>query len=173
MTLLGTPTVTSWVQPSPLGPLSLTTGPAGLRRVWFTPTGRETGSPDTDVAEAFDRYLSGDLGALDSLPVDLEGRTGFSRAVLLALRELGPSRLTSYGELAGAVGRPGAARAVGQAVGANPVPLVIPCHRVLGAGGTLGGYSGGLDTKRRLLVHEGWWPQPTGTALGSADRLRR
>lgn len=146
---------TCWMQPSPLGPLSITAGPAGVRRVWFAATGDEFGSPDTTVAAAFDAYFSGDLAALDRLPVDLAGRTEFSRAVLLALRDLGPTRLTSYGELAVSIGRPGAARAVGGAVGANPVPVVIACHRVLAAGGSLGGYSGGLDIKRRLLAHEG------------------
>lgn len=178
MTLTGTATATatattSWLQPSPLGPLSITAGPAGIRQVWFAPTGQETGSPDSAVARAFDAYFAGDLVALDSLPVDLDGRTEFSRAVLTALRRLGPFGLTSYGELANAVGRPAAARAVGQAVGANPVPILIPCHRVLAAGGTLGGYSGGLDTKRWLLAHEGWVLQPTAAASGSTDRLRR
>jgi O-6-methylguanine DNA methyltransferase len=165
-------TTTSWVQPSPLGPLSITTTPAGVRSVWFAGTGQESGPPDTVVAQAFGEYFSGDLQALDSLPVDLDGRTDFGRAVLVALRALGPSRLTSYGELAAAIGRPAAARAVGRAVGANPVPVVIPCHRVLAAGGSLGGYSGGLDTKRWLLAHEGWLPQPTVVASGTPAPTR-
>lgn len=149
-------TEASWAQTSPLGPLSVTVGPWGVRRVWFSVTGEEAGPPDAGVADAFAAYFSGDVAALDCLPVDLSDRTEFSRAVLLALRAIGPTRLTTYGELATAIGRPGAARAVGRAVGANPVPIVIGCHRVLGAAGTLGGYSGGLDTKRRLLAHEGW-----------------
>lgn len=157
----------SWSQPSPLGPLSITTSPAGVRRVRFTPAGDESGPPDTSVAEAFHRYFAGDVVALDSLAVDLDGLSPFALDVLAALRHLGASRLTSYGELAAAIGRPTAARAVGRAVGANPVPVVVPCHRVLAAGGSLGGYSGGLGTKRWLLAHEGWSPQPTGAASGA------
>ena len=156
----------SWMQPSPLGPLSVTVGPSGVRRVWFSATGEESGPPDAGVAGAFDAYFAGDITALDALPVDLGGRTGFSRAVLLALRGIGPTGLTTYGELAAAIGRPGAARAVGRAVGANPVPIVIACHRVMAAAGSLGGYSGGLDIKRRLLAHEGW-------LLGAAGVARR
>lgn len=151
----GITTVTNWVQKSPLGPLSISAGPAGVRRVSFETTGEEAGQPDPIVAAAFDAYFSGDVAVLDALAVDLAGRTEFSRAVLLALRAIGPARLTTYGELATAMGRPGAARAVGRAVGANPVPIVIACHRVVGAAGALGGYSGGLDIKRRLLAHEG------------------
>ncbi|HVE45711.1 MAG TPA: methylated-DNA--[protein]-cysteine S-methyltransferase [Acidimicrobiales bacterium] len=153
-----------WMQPSPLGPLSVTVGPSGVRRVWFSATGEESGTPDAGVADAFDAYFAGDVAALDALPVDLDGRSDFSRAVLTALRDIGPSRLTSYGELAAAIGRPSAARAVGRAVGANPVPLVIACHRVLAAAGALGGYSGGLDIKRRLLAHEGWLLEAAGIA---------
>ncbi len=176
-TTLAQPTATAttcWMQASPLGPLSITAGAAGVSRVWFSATGDEFGSPDNTVADAFDAYFAGDLGALDPLPVDLGGRTDFSRSVLLALRDIGPSRLTSYGELAAAIGRPSAARAVGRAVGANPVPLVIACHRVLAAGGALGGYAGGLDIKRRLLAHEGRSPQPTDAASGmvTPSRLR-
>lgn len=183
MTITGpatTATTASWVQPSPLGPLSVTTGPGGVRSVGFgaarfasAGTGQEPGPPDAAVADAFDAYFAGELRALDSLAVDLSGRTDFGRAVLVALRELGRGRLTSYGELAAAIGRPAAARAVGQAVGANPVPIVIPCHRVLATGGSLGGYSGGLDIKRRLLTHEGWPAQPTGAAATPTPSLPR
>ncbi|MEO7837239.1 MAG: methylated-DNA--[protein]-cysteine S-methyltransferase [Acidimicrobiales bacterium] len=169
-----TTTTATWLQPSPFGHLSITTTRVGVHRVLFGGDPAESGSPDAGVAEAFDAYFSGDTSALDSLPVDLGGRTEFSRAVLTALRAIGPSRLTSYGELAGAIGRPAAARAVGRAVGANPVPILIACHRVLAAGGCLGGYSGGLDTKRWLLAHEGWLAQPTGVGSGSrTDSLRR
>ncbi|HUP70759.1 MAG TPA: methylated-DNA--[protein]-cysteine S-methyltransferase [Acidimicrobiales bacterium] len=160
----GVTTVTSWLQPSPLGPLSVTVGPSGVRRVWFSATGEESGPPDAGVADAFDAYFAGDVAALDGLSVDLAGRTEFSRAVLLALRAVGPTRLTTYGELAVAIGSPGAARAVGRAVGANPVPIVIACHRVLAAAGALGGYSGGLDIKRRLLALEGWLLEPARIA---------
>lgn len=154
-------TTAAWVQPTPFGPLSIATGSAGVHRVRFSGAGEQVGAPDPAVADAFDAYFGGDLHALRALPVDLDGLSEFSRAVLLALRDVGPFPFTSYGRLAAVVGRPAAARAVGRAVGANPVPVVIPCHRVLAAGGQLGGYSGGLEVKRWLLAHEGWPAQPT------------
>lgn len=88
-------------------------------------------------------------------PLDLRAGTEFQRSVWEALRAIPPGRTRSYGELAAQVGRPGGARAVGQACGANPIPLLIPCHRVLAAQGRLGGFSGGLAWKRRLLEREG------------------
>lgn len=162
----------SWTQPSPLGPLSITTTAAGVSRVSFSAVEPASGRPDVSVARAFEDYFGGNLQALRALPVDLDGRSGFSRSVLLALRDVGPSPFTSYGALAAAIGRPAAARAVGRAVGANPVPILIPCHRVLAAGGHLGGYSGGLDAKRWLLAHEGWLYQPTGVASGTTRPTR-
>ncbi len=89
------------------------------------------------------------------IPVDLSTRTPFQRAVLLALRDVRAGETVSYGELAARAGRPRAARAVGGAVGSNPLPIVIPCHRVLASGGRIGGFGGGLDAKRWLLRHEG------------------
>ena len=144
----------SWVQDSPLGPISVSMSDAGVRRIDHGDVPRE-GGVDRGVAVALDAYFAGDLEALDALPVDLEGRSPFARSVLLALRTVPPDELTTYGRLAEAVGRPGAARAVGQAVGANPLPIVIPCHRVVAGDGSLGGYSGGVDVKRWLLDHEG------------------
>ncbi|HEY90110.1 MAG TPA: methylated-DNA--[protein]-cysteine S-methyltransferase [Thermoflexia bacterium] len=87
------------------------------------------------------------------LPLDLRG-TPFQRAVWIALLQIPYGETRTYGEIAAAVGRPAAARAVGQAVGANPVSIIVPCHRVLGAGGTLTGYGGGLQRKRGLLQLE-------------------
>jgi len=87
-------------------------------------------------------------------PLDLSGGTTFQRKVWEALRQIPAGRTKSYGQLAAALGRPGAARAVGSACGANPIPLLIPCHRVLAAGGGLGGFSGGLHWKRQLLARE-------------------
>jgi len=75
------------------------------------------------------------------------------------LRKIAPGQTKSYAQVARTIGRPGAVRAVGQACGANPIPVVIPCHRVLAAGGKLGGFSGGLDWKRKLLLREGVIPE--------------
>jgi methylated-DNA-[protein]-cysteine S-methyltransferase len=87
-------------------------------------------------------------------PLALTG-TEFQKAVWRWLAALPAGQLTTYGEIARALGNPGACRAVGQAVGANPVPIFIPCHRVLAANGKIGGYSSGLPRKRWLLAHEG------------------
>jgi O-6-methylguanine DNA methyltransferase len=100
---------------------------------------------------------------LDALPLDLEDRPGWDRAVLGAVRAIPRGEVRSYGDIARAIGRPGAARAVGGAVGRNPVAFLIPCHRVVAGDGTLGGYGGGwwgdherlLDLKARLLAGEG------------------
>jgi methylated-DNA-[protein]-cysteine S-methyltransferase len=88
-------------------------------------------------------------------PLDLQQGTDFQRSVWLDLSSLPRNMTTSYAALARRVGRPKASRAVGNAVGANPLPIVIPCHRVLTSDGRLGGYTGGLDVKRRLLNVEG------------------
>jgi len=87
--------------------------------------------------------------------VKITGGTAFQRDVWQALLAIPHGATTSYGELARRVGRPGAARAVGQAVGSNPVPVLIPCHRVLASDGTLGGFGGGLPMKKTLLRQEG------------------
>lgn len=88
------------------------------------------------------------------IPLDLDAVTAFQRQVYDELMKIPHGRLTTYGELAEKVGRPDGARAVGQAVGANPVPIVIPCHRVVAADGRLGGFSGGLPVKVALLALE-------------------
>jgi len=93
-------------------------------------------------------------------PLDLTTGTPFQQAVWDALRQIAPGTTRSYAEIARAVGSPGAARAVGQACGANPIPVLVPCHRVLASGGKLGGFSGGLAWKRKLLAREGWRPTP-------------
>lgn len=106
------------------------------------------------AASALARYFAGEPHAIDSLPCD-PGGTPFQREVWHALRTIGPGHTASYGDVARAIGRPDAVRAVGLASGANPIPIVIPCHRVVGADGTLVGYGGGLATKEWLLAHEG------------------
>lgn len=99
-------------------------------------------------------YFNGDLQAIRDLPVETAGRP-FQRAVWSKLRDIPCGQTISYLELAQRVGRPKAVRAVGLANGSNPVGVVVPCHRVIGAGGSLTGYGGGLPRKHWLLVHEG------------------
>jgi len=108
------------------------------------------------AADQVRHYLAGERMDFDT-PVDLSGLTAFQQRVLAAVSEVPRGQIVSYAELARRIGRPRAARAVGQALGRNPVPLVIPCHRVLASDGSMGGYSGrgGVRTKRALLVLEG------------------
>jgi methylated-DNA-[protein]-cysteine S-methyltransferase len=106
------------------------------------------------VARALAAYFAGDLRAVESLEVDPDG-TPFQLRVWAALRAIPAGETTSYGALARTIGMPtSACRAVGAANGANPIWIVVPCHRVIGASGALTGYAGGLDVKRRLLDHE-------------------
>jgi methylated-DNA-[protein]-cysteine S-methyltransferase len=113
----------------------------------------EPGDP-LDVAPRLRAYFAGDLGALDDLAVD-SGGTEFQRSVWSALRRIPPGRTRSYGDLAAEIGSPQASRAVGAANGRNPIAIVVPCHRVIGADGSLTGYAGGTWRKRWLLAHEG------------------
>ena len=106
------------------------------------------------IATALDAYFAGDLGALGAVPV-ATGGSDFQRAVWAALRTIPAGTTTGYGALAAALGKPGAARAVGLANGANPIGIVVPCHRVIGADGKLTGYAGGVGRKAWLLRHEG------------------
>lgn len=112
------------------------------------------GPTPASIARALDAYFAGDLTALDTVPV-ATGGSDFQRAVWAALRAIPPGTTTGYGALAAALGRPGAARAVGLANGANPIGIVVPCHRVIGANGRLTGYAGGVGRKEWLLRHEG------------------
>ena len=113
-----------------------------------------TGPAPREVIAGLRAYFEGDVGRLDALEVSLAG-TPFQRQVWAELRHIPAGRTLSYGELARKLGRPGAARAVGAANGSNPVSLVVPCHRVVAADGTLGGYGWGLPRKEWLLRHEG------------------
>lgn len=141
---------------------------AGLRRrgaVTIRPL--DAGSGDAvriarDALDALRRYLDGSRDALDVVPLDLAGCSAFDREVFAAVRAIPYGGATSYGGVARRVGRPGAARAVGGAVGRCPVGIVIPCHRVVAGDGSLGGYGVGwagpdaqLDVKRTLLELEG------------------
>ena len=109
--------------------------------------------PSTAAATALAAYFAGDLAALDRVETRTGG-TAFQRDVWSELRAIAPGAAVTYGELARRLGRPAAVRAVGAANGANPVAVVAPCHRVVGAGGALTGYAGGLQRKRWLLEHE-------------------
>ena len=106
------------------------------------------------VREAVRGYFSGDLSAFDGVEVRTGG-TDFQRSVWKALRDIPAGETRSYGQLAAAIGAPKAVRAVGLANGANPVGVIVPCHRVIGSSGKLTGYAGGLERKRWLLAHEG------------------
>ena len=108
------------------------------------------------VTAALDGFFAGSVHALGALEVETGG-TAFQRSVWHALRRIPAGVTTSYGALARAIGKPGAARAVGLANGANPIAIVVPCHRVIGAGGSLTGYAGGVERKRWLLEHEQTW----------------
>ncbi|MER5291599.1 methylated-DNA--[protein]-cysteine S-methyltransferase [Streptomyces pharetrae] len=115
------------------------------------------------LAEAIrqvEAYFTGRRQDFD-LPLDWSLISGFNRQVLRELASGVPyGTVVGYGDLAGRVGQPGAAQAVGAAMGANPLPVVVPCHRVVERGGGIGGFGGGLETKRRLLALEGVLPQP-------------
>jgi len=122
-----------------------------LRAGWRTEEGANA------IAVDFLRELAAyDRGVFAfCVPHDHRHLTPFTRAVLDACRAIRPGRTASYGELAAVAGSPGAARAVGQAMHRNPTPILVPCHRVLAAGGAIGGFTPGLELKRRLFAHEG------------------
>jgi len=111
------------------------------------------GSHVSAARRALLAYFDGDLDAIGDIPTAAHG-TDFQRQVWAALRLIPAGSTVSYGALAAKLGRPRAVRAVGLANGANPVPIVVPCHRVIGANASLTGYGGGLDRKRWLLAHE-------------------
>jgi methylated-DNA-[protein]-cysteine S-methyltransferase len=106
------------------------------------------------LTDAISSYFAGELTAIDALPVQTGG-TAFQREVWLALRKITCGTTVSYAQLAAQIGRPAAVRAVGLANGSNPVGVIVPCHRVIGANGSLTGYGGGIERKRWLLDHEG------------------
>ncbi len=113
-----------------------------------------TGGASSDAASAVRRYFEGDLRALENITVDLAG-TDFQMRVWRALRAIPVGETRSYGGIAASIGAARACRAVGMANNRNPVSLIVPCHRVIGADGSLTGYAGGLPVKEWLLRHEG------------------
>ncbi len=114
----------------------------------------------TEAIRQVEAYFAGERHAFD-LPLDWSLVSGFPREVLRELASGVPfGAVVGYGDLAERVGQPGAAQAVGMAMGANPLPVVVPCHRVVESDGGIGGFGGGLETKRRLLALEGVLPEP-------------
>lgn len=158
-----------WVKTSmdsPLGPLLLAASAQGLAGVWFShqrhgPTDERIDSWPTDSGHTVLQAASLQLGAyfegalhVFDLPLDLSAGTPFQQAVWQALLNIPVGQTRRYGELASQIGRPSAVRAVGAAIGRNPLSIVVPCHRVIGADGSLTGYAGGLDRKAALLKRE-------------------
>lgn len=146
---------------SPVGLLKLTAGDTALTGVWLN----AKGTPDrgrasgvlAEVEQQLAAYFAGKLQTFD-LPLVLSG-TPFQCEVWTMLRYIPFGETCSYAELADRIGRPAAVRAVGAANGQNPIPIVIPCHRVIGKNGTLTGFGGGLPMKKWLLTHESKQPQ--------------
>jgi methylated-DNA-[protein]-cysteine S-methyltransferase len=122
------------------------------RRIVYAPEKLE------DATQQVGEYLRGERKAFQ-LPVDLSSMTPFQQTVLNEVTNVPRGEVVTYGDLARRIGKPRAARAVGQALGSNPVPIVVPCHRVIASDGSLGGYSGrrGVETKEALLTLEGAW----------------
>ncbi|MBX5485393.1 Methylated-DNA--protein-cysteine methyltransferase [Mycolicibacterium hassiacum DSM 44199] len=145
---------------SPIGPLTLAGVDGRLRHLRMVDQthepSREHWQPDDtvfpDVVDQLDAYFAGDLKEFD-VALDLVG-TAFQRKVWAALLTIPYGETRSYGEIARQIGSPGASRAVGLANGHNPVAIIVPCHRVIGANGGLTGYGGGLERKRMLLDME-------------------
>jgi methylated-DNA-[protein]-cysteine S-methyltransferase len=148
--------------PTPLGPLTVAVTAHGLAGAWFDGQSHHPGPIDAPVDErhpqivragqALQAYFSGQPDTL-ALPLDAEGTT-FQRAVWQALCEIAPGTTVTYGDIAQRIGRPAAVRAVGAAIGRNPISIIVPCHRVIGRCGSLTGYAGGLPRKQALLAHE-------------------
>mgnify|MGYP001467763130 CR=1 FL=1 len=174
------PQVTWTVRDTPVGPLLLAATHAGLvhtafhadrrrlprRLAWLTARLGVAPVPGTDsphlhcAAEELAAYFDGRLRRF-TVPLDWRLTSGFQRRVLRELAAGVPyGTVAGYQELADRVGEPGAARAVGAAMGANPLPVVVPCHRVVEQDGGLGGFNGGRETKQRLLALEGVLPEP-------------
>lgn len=146
---------------SPIGPLLLAGDDDGLRLVYFS-TGRKPKSPERDwtenkapfkeVIRQIDAYFDGKLKQFD-LPLAMKG-TRFQLLVWKNLQQIPYGETVSYGEIARRIGSPDAARAVGLANGSNPIPIIVPCHRVIGSNGDLTGFGGGLPVKKKLLALE-------------------
>jgi methylated-DNA-[protein]-cysteine S-methyltransferase len=148
---------------SPLGPLTLAATAQGLALAWFDAQAHRTETVDAparpdhpllqQAAREFTAYWA-DARSAFAVPLDPQG-TPFQQAVWRVLRGIAPGTLLSYGEVARRIANPAAVRAVGAAIGRNPLGIIVPCHRVVGSNGALTGYAGGLPRKQALLQHEG------------------
>jgi len=138
---------------TPIGSVAVQTDGGVVREVNLGARGRPQ-AVSTPVARDLARYFSGESVDFGRYDVDLSGYTEFERKVYAATRRIPPGEVRTYGDIARAIGKPGASRAVGNALGKNPACIVIPCHRVVASDG-LGGFTGGLAWKRRLLHLEG------------------
>lgn len=155
---------------TPLGPLLLVATPTGLAGAWFDAQSHHPGEfqvPEDpehphllQAAQDFATYWR-DPRHVFAVPLDTTG-TPFQKAVWDALLRIAPGALSTYGRIAHEIGKPDAVRAVGAAVGRNPVSILVPCHRVIGRDGTLTGYAGGLHRKEALLAMEGARPRVNG-----------
>ena len=149
-------TLTATALPTAFGTFEATFSDGGVTELRFphqsSGSAASAYAPALLLAEELDAYLRGQLTTF-SVPLDLRG-TPFQLSVWNALREIPYGEVRSYASLAAAIGRPSAVRAVGAANGANPVPIIVPCHRVIGSSGRLVGFGGGLDWKARLLSIE-------------------
>ncbi len=125
-----------------------------VKKVRITPEKPPGKAEEAEIIESIREYFATGRDDFSRYEVCLDGMTPFQRSVLEAIRVIPAGKTMEYGEVAKMVGRPGAARAVGNVMAANPIPLVVPCHRVVASRG-LGGYSGGLEVKRKLLKLEG------------------
>ncbi|CAM5313392.1 methylated-DNA--protein-cysteine methyltransferase [Streptomyces tanashiensis] len=161
------PAIQHTVVDSPYDPLTLVAVDGVLSRVHMTgqrhrPPEETFGEPDPrpfgEAIRQLDAYFAGELTDFD-LPLNLIG-TPFQLRVWEGLLRIPYGETRTYGELAEELGNPGASRAVGLANGKNPVSIIVPCHRVIGAGGSLTGYGGGLDRKQRLLAFESGTAEP-------------
>jgi methylated-DNA-[protein]-cysteine S-methyltransferase len=146
-----------------IGTCGLRYGPAGITRVYLPGRPREGAAPGDAppevraAAEAIQALFRGEPRDLREVVLDESELDDFRRAVYAATRQVGPGETASYGDIAKAIGQPGAAQAVGRALASNPFAIIVPCHRVLAADGSLHGFSapGGLATKRTMLEIEG------------------
>lgn len=159
--------------PSPIGDLILVAEAGTLREIRFAAGSRPESAPaDADedpkpfapVVRQLREYFAGKRREFD-VPLALEG-TPFQRRVWQALLGVGYGRTATYADIARAIGQPKAVRAVGLANGRNPIPIIVPCHRIIGSDGTLTGYGGGLPIKRKLLELEGVIPGGTRSLFG-------
>lgn len=154
-----------WIE-TPLGTMYLAIADGALREAGFVETwARPVLEPDADseesglsseaqrVRDAVAAYFEGDVESIDAIAIDPQG-TDFQRAVWQAIREVPAGKTVSYQDIASAVGKPAAYRAVGTATGRNPVGIAVPCHRIVRSDGGLGGYGGGLHRKEWFLEHE-------------------